>query len=169
MLIRNATAVDAPGIAHVHVETWRVAYRGQMPDAVLDGLDAGRRATFWQERLSQMRGAVFVAEQDGKIMGFCDLIPSRDKDADPRAVAEIEAIYILPQHWRMGAGRALCDSTLATARGQDYKAVTLWVLTSNAGARRFYEVMGFRLDGATKSERAADGSELHELRFRISL
>jgi ribosomal protein S18 acetylase RimI-like enzyme len=169
MLVRNATAADAPGIAHVHVETWRVAYRGQISDAVLDKLDVGRRTTFWQDRLSQMRGAVFVAEQDGEIMGFCDLIPSRDKDADPRAVAEIEAIYILPPHWRMGAGRALCESTLATARGQDYQAVTLWVLTSNAAARRFYEAMGFRLDGATKTGRVADGSELHEIRFRISL
>jgi ribosomal protein S18 acetylase RimI-like enzyme len=169
MLVRNATAADAPGIAHVHVETWRAAYRGQMPDAVLDGLDVGRRTTFWHEHLSQMRGAVFVAEQDGKIMGFCDLIPSRDKDADPRAVAEIAAIYILPPHWRTGAGRTLSKSALATAQGQDYQAVTLWVLTSNAGARRFYEAMGFRLDGATKTERAVDGSELHEVRFRISL
>jgi ribosomal protein S18 acetylase RimI-like enzyme len=169
MLVRNATAADAPGIAHVHVETWRVAYRGQMPDAVLDGLDVGRRATFWHEHLSQMRGAVFVAEEGGKIMGFCNLISSRDKDADPRAVAEIAAIYILPPHWRTGAGRALCESALATARGQDYQAVTLWVLTSNAAARRFYEAMGFRLDGAAKTEQMADGSELHEVRFRISL
>ena len=112
---------------------------------------------------------VFVAEQDGKIMGFCDLIPSRDKDADPWAVAEIEAIYILPPHWRTGAGRALCKSTLTTARGQDYQAVTLWVLTSNDAARRFYEAMGFRLDGTAKTGRMVDGSELHEIRFRISL
>lgn len=169
MLIRNATAADASGIALVHIETWRVAYRGQMPDAVLDKLDVGRCTGFWQERLSQMRGAVFVAEQDRNIVGFCDLIPSRDKDVDCRAIAEIAAIYILPPHWRTGTGRALCESTLATARAQDYKAVTLWVLDSNAGAKQFYEAMGFRLDGAAKAEKASDGSELLEVRFRISL
>jgi ribosomal protein S18 acetylase RimI-like enzyme len=169
MLVRAATAADAPSIARIHVETWRVAYRGQMPDAVLDALDVGRRTAFWQERFAQMRGAVFVAEDGGSITGFCDLIPSRDKDADARAVAEIAAIYILPQHWRKGTGRALCDSALAEARRQDYKVVTLWVLASNGGARRFYEAMGFGLDGATKADRTTDGSELHEVRFRITI
>ena len=169
MLVRMATTADAPHIAHIHVETWRAAYRGQMPDAVLNGLDAGRRTTFWQERLAQTRGAVFVAEDGGRITGFCDLIPSRDKDADARVVAEIVAIYILPQHWRKGAGRALCDRALATARGQGCKTVTLWVLASNGGAKRFYEAMGFSLDGATKTDRLTDGSELHEVRFRIAI
>ena len=106
MLVRTATAADAASIAQIHVETWRVAYRGQIPDAVLNGLDVGRRTFFWQERLSQGSGAVFVAEDGDSITGFCDLVPSRDKDADARTVAEIVAIYILPQHWRKGtAGR----------------------------------------------------------------
>ena len=85
------------------------------------------------------------------------------------AVAEIAAIYILPQHWRKGAGRALCDRALAEARGRDYKAVTLWVLASNDDARRFYETMGFSLDGAAKADRATDGNELHEIRFRMAI
>jgi ribosomal protein S18 acetylase RimI-like enzyme len=169
MLVRTATTSDAPTIAHIHVETWRVAYRGQMPDAVLDALDVGRRTAFWEERLTQMRGAVFVAEDGGRIMGFCDLIPSRDKDADPRAVAEIAAIYVLSQHWRKGAGRALCDRALAEARRQGYTVVTLWVLASNGGARRFYEAMGFGRDGATKADRTIDGNELHEIRFRMAI
>lgn len=169
MLVRTATAADAPSIAHIHVETWRVAYRGQMPDAVLDALDVGRRTAFWEERFTQTRGVVFVAKDGGRIMGFCDLIPSRDKDADAQAVAEIAAIYILPQHWRKGAGRALCDRALAEARGRGYKVVTLWVLASNGDARRFYEAMGFSLDGATKADRTTDGNELHEIRFRMAI
>jgi ribosomal protein S18 acetylase RimI-like enzyme len=169
MPVRTATVADAASIAKIHVEAWRVAYRGQIPDAVLNGLDVKRRAAFWQERLSQESGAVFVAEDGGRITGFCDLVPSRDKDADARTVAEIAAIYILPQHWRKGAGRALCDRALAAARRQDSKAVTLWVLASNDGARRFYETMGFSLDGAAKADRAADGSELHEVRFRMTI
>ena len=169
MLVRTATAADAASIAQIHVETWRVAYRGQIPDAVLNGLDVGRRSVFWQERLAQMRGAVFVAEDGDRITGFCDLVPSRDKDADARTVSEIVAIYILPKYWRKGTGRALCNRALAAARRQNYKAVTLWVLASNDGARRFYETMGFSLDGFTKSDRAADGSELHEVRFRMTI
>src|ERR1700690_2437561 len=169
MLVRTATTADAASIAQIHVETWRAAYRGQISDAVLNGLDVGRRTVLWQERLAQRRGAGFVAEDGDSITGFCDLIPSRDKDADARMVAEIGGIYILPQHWRKGTGRALCNRALAAARQQDYKAATLWVLASNSGARRFYEAIGFSLDGAAKTDRAADGSELHEVRFRMTI
>jgi len=124
MVVRTATASDALKIAHIHLEAWCAAYRGQIPDAILDELDVDRRAAFWQERLTQARGGVFVAQDGDGIMGFCDLIPSRGKDADPQVVAEIAAIYVLPQLWRKGAGRALCDTALAEARRRGYKAVT---------------------------------------------
>jgi ribosomal protein S18 acetylase RimI-like enzyme len=167
--VRIATASDAPRIAKIHVETWRAAYRGQIPDSILNALDVERRTVFWRERIAQERGSVLVAEEGGSVTGFCDLIPSRDKDADPGTVAEIAAIYILPQHWRKGAGRALCQSALAEARKRGCQAVTLWVLASNGAARRFYEAMDFSLDGATKTEWTTDGSELHEVRFRIEI
>jgi len=62
MLIRTATGTDAREIAHVHVETWRAAYRGQVPDAFLEKLDMERRTAFFQERLKADRGEVFVVE-----------------------------------------------------------------------------------------------------------
>lgn len=169
MSVRTPTVSDAPKIAHIHVETWRAAYRGQIPDAVLDALDVERRAIFWRERVKQEQGLVLVAEDDGCIKGFCDLAPSRDNDADPKVVAEIVAIYVLPRHWRNGAGWALCDRALAEARRCGYKAVTLWVLASNGAARCFYEAMGFSMDGATKTDKTKDGSDLHEVRFRITI
>jgi ribosomal protein S18 acetylase RimI-like enzyme len=163
MTVRTANATDAQKIAQIHVETWRTAYRGQISDAVLEAQSVDRRAAFWCQRLTQASGSIFVAE-DGSIIGFCDLIPSRDKDAG-QAVGEIAAIYVLCEHWRKGAGRALCDCALSEARRRGYEVVTLWVLSSNSGARRFYEAMGFSLDGVTKTEKASDGSELHEIRF----
>jgi ribosomal protein S18 acetylase RimI-like enzyme len=164
MLVRTANTADAQRIAQIHVETWSTAYRGQISDAVLDALSIERRAAFWRERVTQAGSPVFVAENSG-VIGFCDLVPSRDKDAG-QAVGEIVAIYVLSQHWRQGAGRALCDCVLAEARRRGYEVVTLWSLASNSSARRFYEAMGFSLEGATKTEKASDGSELREIRFR---
>jgi ribosomal protein S18 acetylase RimI-like enzyme len=169
MTVRPATVSDAPSIAHINVQTWRVAYGGLMPDAVLDALNVERSTVGWQEWLTQKQGQVFVAEDGGSIVGFCDLIPSRDKDVNPAAVAEIAEIYVLPEHWRKGAGRTLCRSALAEAGRRGYHSLTLWVLASNVAARHFYEAMGFRLDGATKAGKLADGSRLHEVRFRIAL
>jgi GNAT superfamily N-acetyltransferase len=163
MLVRIANTTDVQRIAQIHVETWRTAYRGQISDAVLDALSIERRAAFWNERLTQARGSVFVAE-NSCVIGFCDLFPSRDKDAN-QSVGEIVAIYVLSQHWRQGAGRALGDCALGEARRRGYEIVTLWSLASNDRARRFYEAMGFSPDGATKTENASDGSELHEVRF----
>lgn len=168
MTIRAAKAADARRIAQIHVEARRAAYRGQISNAVLDALTLERRMTFWQERLKQAKGLVLVAEDD-VVIGFCDLIPSRDKDAGPRKVAEIVAIYILPGHWRKGTGRALCDAALTEARQSGYDAVMLWVLASNRDAKGFYEAIGFHPDGGVKTEPMADGSRLNEMRFRINL
>jgi ribosomal protein S18 acetylase RimI-like enzyme len=169
MPIRLATPSDAGAVAHIHVITWRAAYRGQIPDAILDGLDVARRTSFWQERLSKGDAQVFVSEDNATISGFCDLVPSRDKDADPAIVAEIAAIYVLPEYWRKGAGRALCTRALAEARARKCCAVTLWVLASNTRAGCFYEAMGFKLDGVTKTNRTPDATELCEVRYRLSL
>lgn len=167
MKIRPATPADAASIVQIHVITWQAAYRGQVPASVLNTIDTDYRMTFWKEHLAQQNGGVFVADFDGESVGFCDLVPSRDHDADPKEVGEITMLYVWPRHWRNGAGRALCDSALGQARVRGYSAVTLWVLTSNIIARSFYEAMGFVLDGSTKVEKIHDGHELHEVRFRF--
>jgi len=168
MQVRPAAVADGESIARIHVAAWQTAYRGLMPDAVLDNLSVEKRAAFWQTHLSSQPLQTFVAELNGAIIGFCDLVPSRDKDSNPKTAAEIVAIYIHPNHWRQGAGRALCHSALEAAGRKHFTAVTLWSLGSNIAARNFYEAMGFHLDGATKFETIGN-HELHQVRFRISL
>jgi ribosomal protein S18 acetylase RimI-like enzyme len=169
MRVRQANISDASRIAEIHVDAWRAAYRGQMPDDVLENLDVEKRAVSWRRRLTDRPRGIFVAEPDREIVGFCDMIPSRDKDADFKVIAEIVAIYVHPGCWRKGAGRALCSFALESARLENFTAVTLWVLASNKPAWDFYEAMGFCLDGATKVDRSFGHYELHEVRFRISI
>jgi ribosomal protein S18 acetylase RimI-like enzyme len=169
MQVRKANIADAKRIAQIHVETWRAAYRGQMPDAILNALDVNRRETFWNSRLATQPHGVSVAEINQEVVGFCDLIPSRDTDSNSKGIGEIVAIYVHPEFWRIGAGNALCRHSLKEARLQKYAAVTLWVLSSNIAARNFYEAMGFCLDGATKVDRSFQNYELHEIRYRISV
>jgi ribosomal protein S18 acetylase RimI-like enzyme len=169
MQIRQATIADARRIAQINVETWRAAYRGQMPDAILDNLDVEKRAAFLNTHLASQPLGTFVAELNQEIIGFCDLVPSRDKDSNPKEVGEIAAIYVQPEFWRKGAGGALCRFSLQAARLQGYNSVTLWTLTSNLAARKFYETIGFTLDGTTKVDRGLINYELHEVRYRISV
>ncbi|HXR47507.1 MAG TPA: GNAT family N-acetyltransferase [Candidatus Limnocylindrales bacterium] len=168
MRIRQATLPDARRIAQIHVASWQAAYRGQMPDAVLDKLDVEKRAAFWHTHLTRLPPVTFVAEFKQEIVGFCDLIPSRDKDSNSHITAEIAAIYVHPDYWRRGAGRALCLHALLAARHQHFTAVTLWVLAANVATQHFYLTMGFQVDGAAKSESFGD-LKLQEVRFRIRL
>ncbi len=166
--VRRAVPEDAAAIATIHVRTWQAAYRGLVPDEVLDGLSVEQREKFWREAAAggQGAGAVFVATDDGVVVGFCALASaSRDDDADER-VAEIGAIYVNPDVWRSGVGTALMDVALGDLRAGDSQSVTLWVLANNRQARDFYAQLGFQPDGA---EMTHESSGQIEVRLRASL
>jgi len=169
MQIRPATIADAQRIGQIHVETWRAAYRDQVPDAVLAALDVSWRTIFWEKRLATAQHEIWVAESGKEIIGFCDLVPSRDPDSNPEETGEIAAAYVQPDFWRKGVGRTLCRRVLEQARLQNHISVTLWVLTSNIAAQNFYEALGFRPDGTTKIEKGLQNHEFHEARYEISL
>jgi ribosomal protein S18 acetylase RimI-like enzyme len=166
--IRPAIPADAPAIAAIQVAAWRAAYRGHMPDAALDELDVSAGSLMWG-KLLQSDHAITVAEVDGQTVAFCCVVPSRDPDHNPDSDAEISAIYVYPNHWRRGAGRALCTAAFAAAADSAFGAIALWVLATNAPAIRFYETMGFRRDSATKSETVAEGVLVQLVRLRRKL
>jgi hypothetical protein len=60
--VRKAKVEDAFAIASVHVRSWQVAYRGQMPDEFLDGLDVEKRTSMWRELTQNPDKIIFVAE-----------------------------------------------------------------------------------------------------------
>ncbi len=101
-----------------------------------------------------------VAEEGSDVIGFVSIGPSRDE----RGVGELYAIYVHPDWWGTGAGRALI------ARGEQelgaaYAEATLWVLDDNPRARAFYEAGGWSGDGATKSDERW-GVRAPEVRYR---
>ena len=103
----------------------------------------------------------------GTVVGFCSLIPTRDTDAES-ATGEVAALFVSPERWRSGVGQALLGACIEAARLRRYRAVTLWVMTANVAARRFYEKLGFVLDGASKVEERGSYS-LTEVRYRLDL
>ena len=161
--VRAADINDATGIAGVHVRSWQHAYRGHIPDTVLDTLDIAERARQWQKLIYQPHHIVRVATRDGIVQGFVSMIPSRDPGA-PRTVGEIAALYVDPPAWRSGLGRMLIAAAREAADQAGYSTLTLWVLESNAPARRFYEKMNFAADGAAKLDKRP-GYTLNEVRY----
>ncbi len=167
--VRPAGPSDAVPIARVHVDSWRTAYRGLLPDAFLDGLSVHARTERWRARLRTMsaRQRVLVAEQEGEVVGFASTGPTRDDDTDAHVVGELYAVYVLPQLWSRGIGTRLHSAVLAALEEEGFREATLWVLDANARARSFYALTGWSPDGASK--RAVYGAPVTEIRYRRAL
>lgn len=146
MLIRSAVEEDTGPLAALHVASRRAAYRGLMPDRLLDGPDVeAERARAWRERLaSPAPGArTWVAEDEGGLLGFIASGPTREPELDPGRVADVFSLYLAPARFGQGVGRALLDHTLDDLRARGFQEVVLWVLEGNARAERFYARAGF--------------------------
>jgi GNAT superfamily N-acetyltransferase len=139
-VIRQATPDEAEAVARVQVETWQAAYAHVLPRERLLGLSVADRAETWK------RTPPLVAEVNGEIVGFVSVGRSRDADGD----GELYAIYVLPEHWGAGVGRALIEAGETRLRELGHGRASLWVLEDNPRARNFYETAGWSTDGTTR-------------------
>lgn len=156
MRVRPAVVSDAPAIGAVHVQAWKDAYRGLVPDSVLDGRTVQDCTAIWERGIP--RGGVWVGPADGEVVGFASVGPSREPDAE----FELYAIYVLASAYDTGLGYELAKAALDGQRD-----VVLWVFDENPRARRFYERFGFHADGAVRTE-TIGGAELKEIRYRLT-
>lgn len=98
MKVRKAGGDDAAAIAEIHVRSWQAAYRGVLPDELLDDLSVSERETSWRALLSagEDRQLTLVAEREGgDLLGFCSVtMPSRDEEADERTAETARSTWI---------------------------------------------------------------------------
>jgi len=166
--VRPATPADADAIGRVQVETWRVAYRGLMPDDVIARFDVEARQQMWREGLARVPrpgSATFVAELDGQVVGFASVGRSRDDEAETEG--ELYAIYLHPSRWDQGIGRALLERAEESMRTSGFERAILWVMEGNERGERFYRAAGWQHDG--RKVDAFQGVEVAELRYRKAL
>ena len=162
MRVRTATPADARAIAEVHVRTWQHAYAHVFPADFLEALSVDRRADWWTRAATTSPEDLFVAEEDGRIVGFASVGRSEDEEE----AGELYAIYVEPPHWGTGAGAALMDAAVERLRAAGFDHAILWVLDDNPRARRFYERHGWSVDGRRR-ERIGD-VDVDEVRYRLA-
>ncbi|MEX2211101.1 MAG: GNAT family N-acetyltransferase [Gaiellaceae bacterium] len=163
MNVRRATPADAEAVATAHVRGWQEGYGHVFPDEALAELSIPQRLETWRERI-ETGSTVFVAERDGDVVGFSTVGPSRDAEGE----GELYGIYVRPDAWGTGAGRALIARAEEELRERGYEQATLWVLEDNPRARRFYEAAGWAVDGIEKDDEFL-GTRVREVRYRVSL
>jgi len=165
---RAARREDAGALGEVHVTTWRSAYAGLLPQALLDGLSAQASAARWRGLLpcSPPLVALVAVDPADRPTGFAFAGPYRD-DADP-GTAELYSLYVHPDHAGTGAGTALLQQTRNHLQTAGFTRARLWVLTTNQHARGFYERRDWTADARTRIA-TRDGTEVHESRLSCDL
>ncbi len=163
--MRRAYPEDARAIAGVQVRSWQAAYPGIVPDAFLRSLSVEDRVARWNAIFRESASTVFVAEDDEGLIGWISVGPSRDADTRP-TTGELWAIYLAPERWREGGGRALWSHGRAHLQRAGFADVIVWVFEDNQRARRFYERMGFAPTPEGTRLMELGGAALREVRLR---
>jgi GNAT superfamily N-acetyltransferase len=153
-MVREAELADAENIARVHVDSWRETYSGVLSDRFFSEKAFAQRAAFWSRYLATdpRPGRMFVAVQDGSVVGFANAGASVGADAEhgfPVArPTTLFSIYVMAASHGTGAGQALIDAVA----GQD--PAQLWVLRGNSRAIAFYRRNGFDFDDTEYADQA---------------
>ena len=166
--IRHAQLGDAERVAAIQVSAWQATYRGVMPDAYLDELDADDRAAYWRRQMEALLPGqrLEVIVDDGVVVGFAAVGP--EHDGRTAGVGELYAINIDPRAWGRGLGRALLRDVTADLAGLGYGEAVLWVVPQNDRARRFYESEEWRDDHVRRDDEVF-GVVVPEMRYRRPL
>ena len=140
--IRKATVEDAAEIANVHINSWREAYKGLLPQDFLDerALNFKNRYELWK-RVTGTNG----------------------RDEDKKDWCEVWCIYLLEKYHGKKIGFNLLKQYFDIHSDKGFSKGYFWVLDNNPTIK-FYEKVGGRYDGRGK-EGEISGQKVKELMF----
>jgi GNAT superfamily N-acetyltransferase len=114
-------------------------------------------------------GRLWVAEEDGSVVGLAGLIDMEDGGG------ELEPLIVATSHRGHGIGRRLTEQVIAAARAEGLPNLTVRPVARNSEAIRAYHQLGFDILGYidmfmdfVEGDRPwTDGEELAGRRFRV--
>lgn len=153
MRVRAAVVEDASAMGCLMVEAYLSAHRDQLPDAAwqrrVDEWTPEVSARAWARTITEQGGnkaardVVLVAEDDASLV--CGLASGTAADDDlSGSVAEISALYVLPDRQGQGIGGSLLRAAAGELARLGFAGLQISVLTANLAARGFYEAMAGR-------------------------
>jgi len=160
--IRRARAADAPGIAAVHVATWRSAYPCVLPEKFLAKLSATRLAAQY-DRAIRMGLGVYVAANSSasapSILGFTTARRSRRENLGD---GEVETLYVLDDWQNRGLGGMLLRASGKHLAGLGCRSAYAWVLRANPAVFFYARLGGKQIATGTTS---VAGEEIPQCAF----
>ncbi len=102
-------------------------------------------AFFISTQLEDTDKAVFVAEDNGNVIGYAyAAIEGYDYMALRGPAGVLHDVIVDPEHRGRGVGRLLLDATLEFFRSRGVPRVVLFTAEQNEAAQRLFARMGFR-------------------------
>ncbi|MBL4588668.1 MAG: GNAT family N-acetyltransferase [Alphaproteobacteria bacterium] len=147
LLIAPASEEEVAILAVLHVEGWHSAYAGAVDQDFLNSMSVHEREIGWEKWLSNPDINAAIAYVQDHPVGFVsyskvETMPPGQSTIRPQYTSEILAIYILPDYWKQGVGKALMSYAAEKLKDNRQSGVCLWVLDKNKNACSFYEKMG---------------------------
>ncbi|GEM_PF-1217047 len=144
IIIREAKFEDIKYMTEINVRTWQYAFKGLIDQDYLDNLNIEERTKKWEELYLKRspKTRYLVAEQDNKIVGFCNVGPDSDDNT-----GRVYSIYMDTQFMDKGIGTELLIKGLENLRGIGFKDAVVWTLANSSRSRNFYEKNGWISDG----------------------
>lgn len=146
--IRKSVPKDVYGIREVQRVTWLHTYPNNKMGITLEDIESkfkdddtpeGKRKIEERKKTYEDKsGQTWVAEEGGKIIGFCAVGNEKGKD-------RILAIYVLPKYQSMGIGSKLITKALKWLGNR--KTIYINVVEYNLNAINFYKKHGFAETG----------------------
>jgi RimJ/RimL family protein N-acetyltransferase len=145
MIVRRAEPGDAAGLKQLGDEV------GSEPEGWLVTTNGWRNVADERRYLRAIRrypnAAVFVAEDDGEIVGRLSI--ARDQHPASRHVADL-GLMVAATHRRQGIGTQLLEAAVGWGRQAGVRKLELHVFPWNTGAIALYEKFGFVQEGYRK-------------------
>ncbi len=144
-------------IAEAHIDAFRAALdsvaRERKYLAFLEAPPLEEVRKFVLKNIAE-RVPQFVAVDDGRILGWCDVTP---KPRPTLRHSGVLGIGVVTAHRGRGIGRALLRSALQAAREKGLTRIELTVRVDNERAKRLYESFGFEVEGLCRRHMLVDG------------
>ena len=133
---RKMQKEDIRQVQAVAKTTWNATYAGIIPDDIQEKFLS---AAYSDERMEYRihHSLLFVAEAEGKIVGFANYSPVNENGE-----AELGAIYIYPEYQGVGIGTALLNEGIEPL--PELKKLYIHVERDNEIGKKFYQAKGFQ-------------------------
>lgn len=155
--VTPASPADVTELAAVAAATFPLACPPTVSaDNVAAFVAANLSAAHFSGYLDDPNRAIFVARDDGPILGYAMLIHGVPDDADvqravtERPAIELSKIYVLPHAHGGAVSAALMAAALDYARDRQARTLWLGVNQRNDRAQRFYAKQGFAVSGTKR-------------------